>query len=113
MPKATSSPIKKVRKRDGEIVQFDASLITRAINGAIVAVEGKENIRLAEKLTSRVVGELESKFGRKVIPGVEDIQDIVEESLIKRGLTKSPRHTFSTGASALKSGNPARRFLRA
>ena len=88
MPKATSSPIKKVRKRDGEIVQFDASRITRAINGAIVAVEGKENIRLAEKLTSRVMGELESKFGRKVIPGVEDIQDTVEESLIKRGLTK-------------------------
>lgn len=84
----TSTRIKKVRKRDGEIVPFDEGRIARAISRAIAAVEGKENVKLTEKISGIVVLELESRFGRKGVPGVEEIQDIVEESLIKKGLSK-------------------------
>jgi ribonucleoside-diphosphate reductase alpha chain len=80
--------IKKVRKRDGEIVPFEKDRITKAVNAAIAAVEGRENLKLASKVADRVLEEMEIKFGRKVVPGVEDIQDIVEEALIKKGLTK-------------------------
>ncbi len=80
--------IKKVRKRDGEIVPFEKDRITKAVNSAVAAVEGKENWKLASKIADMVLEEMEIKFGRKIVPGVEDIQDIVEEALIKKGLTK-------------------------
>lgn len=88
MLKATHGKIKKVIKRDGTTVDFDREKIMNAINKAIVAVEGQENLKLANRVTDLVVFSLEEKFGAKVIPSVEDIQDTVEESLIKKGLSK-------------------------
>ncbi|MFY9457430.1 MAG: ATP cone domain-containing protein [Candidatus Spechtbacterales bacterium] len=84
----TNTPIKKVKKRDGEIVPFEKERIVKAVNSAVVAVGGKENWKLSSKIADMVLEEMETKFGRKIVPGVEDIQDIVEEALIKRGLTK-------------------------
>jgi len=88
MPNATNKVIKRVRKRDGEIVPFERKMIERAVNGAIAAVAGKEDLKRAVRISDLVVLEMEKRFGRKIIPSVEDIQDIVEESLIKKGLTK-------------------------
>lgn len=78
-------PISKVRKRDGRIVDFDASKIAEAIRKAFVAV-GREDGDAAWKLARQVVERLERKFVDS-IPGVEDIQDVVEDVLIKNGLT--------------------------
>ena len=67
---------------------FKKERILKAVNAAIVAVEGKENGKLTSKISDSVLSKMEERFGKKLIPGVEDIQDIVEETLIKRGLTK-------------------------
>ncbi len=78
-------PIAKVRKRDGRIVDFDASKIAEAIRRAFVAV-GRPNGEAAWRLARQVVERLEVSFADK-IPGVEDIQDVVEDVLIKNGFS--------------------------
>ena len=88
MLKAAQIKVKKVRKISGEIVDFEGAKIINAVNKAIVAVEGKEDISRSEKISDRVILMLNEKFGNKIVPSVEDIQDLVEESLIKAGLTK-------------------------
>ena len=69
-----------VVKRDGRITKFDRNKITEAIFAAAQAVGGKDKW-VAEELTDKVVKELKEKFGAKN-PTVEEIQDIVERSLI-------------------------------
>lgn len=76
----------KIRKRDERIVDFEQAKITRAIEKSIRAV-GMKDRNLAERLSRQVVGIVERKFAGK-IPGVEDIQDIVENVLVKNGLTR-------------------------
>jgi ribonucleoside-diphosphate reductase alpha chain len=78
--------VRKIRKRDGRIVNFDRNKITRAIEKSILAVKGKDKA-LAERLSRQVMKIVKEKFVAK-IPGVEDIQDIVENVLIRNGLTK-------------------------
>ena len=77
------SIIAKIKKRDGSIVEFDQNKITIAIGKAIAAVNAK-NAHVAEKLSGEVVDILEKRFAWK-IPGVEDVQNIVEEVLIRYG----------------------------
>jgi ribonucleoside-diphosphate reductase alpha chain len=77
----------KIRKRDGRIVPFDQSRITTAIGKAALAV-GETEAKLAEKLSHKVCEILEKKFDGTTIPGVEQIQDIVEEVLVKEKKTK-------------------------
>ncbi len=74
--------IAQIRKRSGEIVDFTQDKITSAIFKATEAV-GKPDKKLAEKLSSQVVKILNEKFHSRSIPAVEEIQDIVEEILIK------------------------------
>jgi len=74
--------IKKIRKRDGRIVIFDQNKVTNAIYKATKSIQ-KEDKKLAEKLTKKVVHVLEKKFDRTTIPSVEQIQDTVEEILIR------------------------------
>jgi len=76
-------PISFIRKRDGRIVPFDSTKITNAIYKAIQAVKGEDG-ELAARLSDQVVAILEERFKGK-IPGVEDVQDIVEQVLIKNG----------------------------
>ncbi|RLG99229.1 ribonucleotide-diphosphate reductase subunit alpha [Candidatus Bathyarchaeota archaeon] len=78
--------IRKIRKRDGRVVDFDASRIRDAIHRAFIAVELEDGEK-AEKITREVVRLLEERFKRK-IPSVEDAQDIVIEVLRKRGYQK-------------------------
>ncbi|MDG7001083.1 MAG: adenosylcobalamin-dependent ribonucleoside-diphosphate reductase [Nitrososphaerota archaeon] len=73
--------ITAVRKRDGTLEDFDRNRILVAITKAFMAV-GKDSQRDPRNLTDEVVSTLEVRVGRKV-PSVEEIQDIVEEILIK------------------------------
>ena len=82
----TKSSIKKVQRRDGRIVPFNQDKISNAIHKAFVAVEQK-NGKIARKLSDEVVRVLEKKFKGK-LPQVEEIQDIVEETLIKNKYPK-------------------------
>lgn len=75
--------INKIRKRDGSIVAFDSRKIENAIFKALEATKAGDR-ELAVQLTRQVVEFLEERFQRKV-PGVENIQDIVEEVLMTKG----------------------------
>jgi ribonucleoside-diphosphate reductase alpha chain len=74
--------IDKIRKRDGRTVDFDRSKIANAVFKAFVATKSK-NGKIAEEIANKV----EIIIGERIpgIPGVEDVQDIVEEVLIKNG----------------------------
>ncbi len=78
--------ISKIKKRDGRIVNFEQEKITNAIHKAFLATKEKDGDK-AKKLSNQVVKILEGKF-KEEIPSVEDIQDIVEEVLIKNGYSK-------------------------
>ncbi|HIP87928.1 MAG TPA: ribonucleoside triphosphate reductase [Anaerolineales bacterium] len=78
--------VEKVVKRDGTVVLFDRKRIENAIYAAARAVGSGEGRQWAETLSWAVTGLLEERFGRNGhIPHVEEIQDIVEEVLIKSG----------------------------
>ena len=84
------SVISRVRKRDGRIVLFDQERITNAIFKAAQAVGGTDK-ELAKKLSYQVVRVLEERFGTDIIPTVEQIQDLVEKTLIEEGHAKTSK----------------------
>ncbi len=78
--------LSQVTKRDGAVVKFDRRRIENAIYAAARAVGNGEGRQWAETLSWAVVGLLEERLGSNGhIPHVEEIQDIVEEVLIKSG----------------------------
>ncbi len=81
--------IVQIGKRDGRIVDFAQEKITKAIWGAAQAVGGKDR-KLAERLSNRVIALLEEKFLQE-IPGVEDVQDLVEKVLIEEGHARTAK----------------------
>ena len=84
--------IRKIQKRDGQIVPFDLSKITGAINKAMTIV-GEGSIEEAELVANKVLSEL-VKIARKFkdfVPDVEGIQDIVERELILSEYVKSSK----------------------
>jgi len=83
------SNIKKVRKRDGRLVDFQQEKITEAIWKAAQAVGGRDR-KKAEEISDEVVRVLNKKFKARV-PTVEEIQDIVEKTLIERGHAKTAK----------------------
>jgi len=76
--------MKIVRKRDGKLEPFNQERITNAIWKAAKAVGGKDR-ELAKKLSDKVAAELKKRFGEDGVPTVEEIQDLVEKTLIEDG----------------------------
>jgi len=74
--------VKQIRKRDGRILPFDEHRIMNAILKAMRAV-GDIDKEKAEEMADQVTLALEKKYDGHTVPGVEEIQDIVEEVLIK------------------------------
>jgi len=77
--------ITKVKKRNGSVVEFDRNLIETAIEKACVATGVSVGNEFYSTVTDDVTVILDKKFVER-IPGVEDIQDIVEMMLAERGL---------------------------
>jgi ribonucleoside-triphosphate reductase len=75
--------ITKVRKRDGRLVDFDETKISDAIFKSACAV-GDGDRFLAEELAGVVTLFLEKSYSGSV-PGIEEIQDMVEKVLIETG----------------------------
>ncbi len=71
---------KRIRKRDGKSVSFNAEKITNAIAKAGAAT-GEFDYDTAGKLTLKVLNLAQQVIGNR-IPAVEEIQDIVEEVLL-------------------------------
>ncbi len=80
---------KKIKKRDGRAVKFDAEKITNAIAKAGNAT-GEFDYKAAKRLTLKVLNLAEQVIGRKT-PTVEEIQDIVEEVLLSSPYRKTAR----------------------
>ena len=78
----TIKEIKKIKKRNGEVVDFKPEKITVAISKAIHAVQ-KKDPELAEDLSQQVKGKLLDILSEGEIPTVEMIQDIVEKIIIE------------------------------
>lgn len=80
---------KKIKKRDGRIVKFDAQKITDAIAKAGEATN-EFDTEFAQKLTLKVLNLAQQAITHK-IPTVEGIQDAVEEILLSSPYRKTAR----------------------
>jgi ribonucleoside-diphosphate reductase alpha chain len=79
------SSIAEIRKRNGKVTNFDKNKITNAISKALMSTN-EEDRDLAEQLTNGVVDKLTTQgFSTTHPPSVEDIQDMVESTLIEKG----------------------------
>ncbi|MBF0570333.1 MAG: ribonucleoside-diphosphate reductase subunit alpha [Candidatus Omnitrophica bacterium] len=84
--------LEKIRKRTGELADFDAVRIREAIAKAVAATRERVGTSMAgpfelpQEVSDKVVSEIEQRFGNSErIVGVEDIQDIVERKLAESG----------------------------
>jgi anaerobic ribonucleoside-triphosphate reductase len=85
-----ANTITQLRKRNGEIVDFDQNKIKKAIFKATEAIGSPDEYK-AEKFSEEVSLKIEKKFHSRSIPAVEEIQDIVEEVLISNREIKTAK----------------------
>jgi len=76
----------KITKRDGRVVDFNQEKITTAIFKAAQAA-GSSDPALAKRLSDAVVHSIATRYGTRA-PTVEEIQDLVEDTLIASGEAK-------------------------
>ncbi len=77
--------VNKVKKRNGEVVSFNKSKITNAVKKALNATNNDPE--LSEDISNKVTEQLNKNFSKNQTPTVEEIQDIVEKTLIKNNLS--------------------------
>jgi len=77
---------RKIRKRDGSVVPFEKEKIRYAVERAAFEVlqDRLRSITVSEAVTDTVLADV-SRLYRKAPPGVEAIQDLVEQGLMKAG----------------------------
>ncbi len=83
---------KQIRKRDGSLAPFNSAKIEQAIQGAayeILQDKGRAAL-VAQGVTGRVLGRLSERY-RDRVPGVESIQDLVEDALMSEGYSHIAR----------------------
>src|SRR4051794_34976568 len=74
----------QVRKRTGSIVPFNREKIESAIGKAFAGTGAAGTKDIFHSLTDDVLLELEERFEEQ-LPGIEDVQDIVERKLAEAG----------------------------
>ena len=74
-----------VIKRNGEVVNFDSGRIGRAVTKAVIASQQELAQNVIDELVLDITNEVEMRF-QEFFPNVENIQDIVEKHLVKKGL---------------------------
>jgi ribonucleoside-triphosphate reductase len=82
--------IRKIMKRDGKVEDFNPIKITNAIWKAAQAVGGKDYKKSIE-LTDKVMERLDKELKKGEIPTVEQVQDIVEKTLIEEGHARTSK----------------------
>jgi len=80
----TKNHITKVKKRNGDIIEFVPEKIFNAVFKAITATK-QGNGKKTQQISESVMKILNRRFKKDEIPNVEQIQDIVEEVLILEG----------------------------
>jgi ribonucleoside-triphosphate reductase (formate) len=78
--------VSKIKKRDGKIVSFDAEKIRIAAEKALLAdeIEPNEAYSVSQRVCDRVIGKLDT-FNGKLTPTVEQINDLVEDTMMGLG----------------------------
>ncbi len=76
----------QIKKRDGSLRPFDRDKIEKAVKGAAreVLKDQSQATVIARRVTERVLEKLSEHYRNKV-PGVETIQDLVEDALMNEG----------------------------
>lgn len=87
LPKLT---LTRVEKRNGRIVPFKPIKILNSIFASAKAVGGRDK-KLAQKLAGEVITVLEQKFDGHTIPTTQEIQEVVEKTLIENGHAKTAK----------------------
>lgn len=87
----TKIPFKNVVKRDGQIVPFDQSRITEAIKKAMLASGEGDIEKDPQRVSDEVVKTLIKKYPPTHNPQIEEIQDVVEETLILLDFPKAAK----------------------
>ncbi|MHB1233455.1 MAG: ATP cone domain-containing protein [Burkholderiales bacterium] len=86
-----TSPFTQARKRDGRVVPFDPSRITNAVRHAMAAC-GEGNVEIdPQRVSDAALAALAQRFPGGHVPQVEEIQDLVEESLILLDFPKTAK----------------------
>ncbi len=76
--------IQQIRKRDGRLVPFDEHKIVNAVFRALSAV-GQHDLEQAQKVARRVYNILRAFYKPGQVPTVENVQDVVETTLMDEG----------------------------
>ncbi|MDO4753562.1 MAG: ribonucleoside-diphosphate reductase subunit alpha, partial [Bacillota bacterium] len=76
--------VRKIRKRDGSLADFEAGKITLAMKKAFFSVGEAVSDETLNGLTEAVLALIIERFGSQSVPSVEEIQDLVEFTLIDR-----------------------------
>jgi len=85
-----TNKITKIKKRNGQILEFNQEKIAIALWKAIQSVGGKDK-SLATRFSDRLVELVNMKFSPSTMPTVEDIQDMVEKVLMEQGQSKAAK----------------------
>lgn len=81
--------ISNIRKRSGEVVPFEVDKIRAAIRGAYMDARGSVNQVEVDDIAKQSVQYLEERYDKQKeeeVPSVEDVQDIVEATLMEEEL---------------------------
>ncbi|MEK7556386.1 MAG: ATP cone domain-containing protein, partial [Patescibacteria group bacterium] len=77
--------VEKITKRDGRVVDFDQGKIELAMRKAFVATKVDVSEEKIHAIAEQVVAGVEERFKDESIPGVEDVQDLVERQIASAG----------------------------
>ncbi len=85
--------LEEIKKRNGDIVPFSLDKITTAVRKAFMS-EGValDNESTLTQMTDRVFAKLTTATNGDSIPTVEQVQDLVEETLMERGYFRVAKH---------------------
>jgi ribonucleoside-diphosphate reductase alpha chain len=81
--KRMTTKIERIKKRSGEIVDFEPEKIKKAISNAFTATRGNFNDKLSADITQDIIDDMEKYFPAD-IPTVENVQNIVEKVLMEK-----------------------------
>lgn len=83
--------MKQVKKRNGTIVEFEPHKITEAMRKSFEWMHVAVTPEKLDEMTNVVLGELSIRFGDQT-PSVENVQDLVEFTLMREGHFAVARH---------------------
>ncbi len=75
----------QIKKRDGSVVKFDSSRIYESVKKAMYAT-GKFDEKKLKAVVDDVLNMIIKVYDHNKVPAVEEIQDIIEVTLMKKGL---------------------------